>query len=170
MLLSKKEILEKIKEGILVLNMIDPAVQVQQAGVDLTIGKIFSLKGIGSLDFTNKKRKIPEYEAVEPASEKWALEPGTYHAAMNETIRLPDNIAGLMVPRSSALACGIEVHSALWDPGYHGRSFIHFSLRRKIELHINARICQMIFFRLESTEEYSGIYKGEDILQRGKRG
>ncbi|MBI5347479.1 MAG: deoxyuridine 5'-triphosphate nucleotidohydrolase [Candidatus Aenigmarchaeota archaeon] len=170
MLLSKKEILEKIKEGMLVLNMIDPAVQIQQAGVDLTVGRIYTLKGEGALDFDNSKRKIPEYEVIEPANEKWVLEPGTYHAAMNETIKLPDNIAGLLLPRSSALTCGLEVHSALWDPGYEGRSFMHFSLKKKIELHKNARICQMIFFLLENTEEYRGSYTGEDIFKNMKRG
>ncbi len=170
MLLSKKEILEKIREGMLVLNMIDPAVQVQQAGVDLTVGRIYALKGEGALDFDNSKRKIPAYAEIKPEGDIWALELGMYHAAMNEKIVLPNNVAGLLLPRSSALTCGLEVHSALWDPGYVGRSFIHFSLKKKITLHKNARIAQMIFFQLENTDKYAGKYQGEDIFKNIRRG
>ena len=170
MLLSAKEIHDMIAAGTLVKNCIDAQKQVQQCGVDLTVGAIYTLHGEGVLDFSNEKRKLPEYKEIKPQKNAWRLKPGTYHAAMNEHIELPNNIAGLLLPRSSALTCGLEVHSALWDPGYAGRSFMHFSLTRSITLHKNARIAQMIFFRLLETLAYSGTFKGEDILKTRKRG
>ncbi|MBI2076102.1 MAG: deoxyuridine 5'-triphosphate nucleotidohydrolase [Candidatus Aenigmarchaeota archaeon] len=170
MLLSRSEIDGLIGKGFLVSGFIDKKVQLQQCGIDLTVGKIFSLRGIGALDFTNEKRKLPEYEEIKPEKGAWALGKGTYHAAMNEKIRLPDNIAGLLLPRSSALSCGIEVHTAVWDPGYKGRSFMHLSVSRPVELHKNARIAQMIFFALSGKAEYKGSYKGEDILNKFRRG
>lgn len=170
MLLSRKEILGYIDSGKLVRDMIDKKIQLQQCGVDLTAGRVFSLSGKGVLDFTNGKRKICNYKEVMPEKGAWTLQKGVYHIAMNETIALPNNVAGLVLPRSSALACGFEVHSAVWDPGYKGRSFIHCSVQRSIELHKNARIAQIIFFRMEETDSYSGKYKGEDILKFTRRG
>ncbi len=170
MLLSRFEIEKLISRSLLVENLIDKKVQLQQCGVDLTVGKIFSLKGRGSLDFTNEKRRLPDYAEIKPKRGAWLLKKGTYHAAMNEKIILPNNIAGLLLPRSSALSCGIEVHTAVWDPGYVGRSFMHLSVSRTVELHKNARVAQMIFFDVSGNAEYNGTYKGEDLLKKSRRG
>jgi dUTP pyrophosphatase len=66
---------------------------------------------------------------------------------------------------------GIVEHTALWDPGYEGRSFLHVEVSRTVRIYKNARLAQMIFIRLagEATP-YSGVYKGEDILKFAKRG
>ena len=171
MLLGRSEILSWMAKGLLVQDTIDQEKQVQSCGVDLTVGKVFTLEGKGVLDFTNEKRKLPEYRELAGDNGVWHLSPGTYHFAMNEKIVLPNNIAGLLLPRSSALTCGLEVHTAVWDPGYEGRSFIHVSLVRDVEIHKNAKVAQMIFFDLgKETAAYSGIYKNEDIIKFAKRG
>src|SRR3989338_3854118 len=143
MLLGKDEIIRMISEGKLAKNLIDPAVQIQAAGIDLTVGKIFSLKGVGCIDFTNEKRRLPEYEEI-ICTEKWILSLGTYNIAINETIMLPKNIAALVFPRSSSAVCGLEVRTAVWDPGYEGRGFLHVNVSRQIEVYKNARIAQMV--------------------------
>jgi dUTP pyrophosphatase len=170
-MLTEHELKNYIKKGLLVKNLIDQEKQVQQCGVDLSVGKMFTLEGKGVIDFSNEKRKLPEYAEIYPKDGVWHLEPGLYHASMNETIVLPKDVAGLLLPRSSALTCGIEVHTAVWDPGYEGRSFIHVSLSKEIEMHKNARIAQMIFFKLEKeTKGYKGVYNKEDVLKFAKRG
>lgn len=170
MLLTDKEIKEYIERGLLVKDMIDPDVQVQQCGVDLTVANVFTLEGEGALDFTNEKRKIPQYKPVAISGDHWILDKGTYHIAFNEKIVLPKNIAGLLLPRSSALVCGVVQHSALWDPGYEGRSFFHAEVSMPVKIFKNARIGQMIFMKLGGeTAGYEGAYKGEDVL-KGKRG
>lgn len=171
MLLSDAEIKDHISRGLLVKDMIDPSVQIQQCGVDLTVAKVFALEGEGALDFSNEKRKLPEYVEVHAEGDFWQLSPGTYHIAFNETIVLPKNIAGLLLPRSSALVCGIVQHSALWDPGYEGRSFFHVEVSKQVRIYKNARLGQMIFFRLEGEAAgYSGVYNKEDLLKHSKRG
>ena len=171
MLLTDKEIRANIAKGMLVQDMIDPKVQIQQCGVDLTVSKVFTLGGEGVLDFTNEKRKIPEYKEVKPAGDHWMLKPGVYHIAFNERIVLPNNIAGLLMPRSSALVCGIVQHTALWDPGYEGSSFFHAEVSRPVKLYKNARIGQMIFIKLTGeASSYKGIYKGEDLKKFARRG
>ncbi|KHO47647.1 MAG: hypothetical protein QT00_C0002G0306 [archaeon GW2011_AR5] len=169
MLLTDREIRELVARGLLVRDMIDPAVQIQQCGVDLTVAKVFTLEGEGALDFTNENRKLPEYAEVKSDGDFWNLNPGTYHIAFNETIVLPKNLAGLMLPRSSALACGIVEHSALWDPGYEGRSFFHVEVSKPVKIFRNARIAQMIFFKTGETEGYKGVYNKEDLLKFGRR-
>ncbi len=171
MLLSKHEILELVDKGLLVRGMLDPDVQVQPSGVDLTVAKFFRLEGTGSLDFSNEKRTLPEYVEILPNNGVWMLEKGTYNATMNEYIKLPRDVAALVLPRSSALVCGVEAHSALWDPGYEGRGFLHFTITRRVRIYKDARLVQMVFFRLSrKSEGYTGIFKGEDLLKNKKRG
>ena len=147
-------------------DMIDPEIQIQQSGVDLSAAKVFKLEGEGVLDFTNEKRSLPKYVEI-PWNDTIRLEPGTYHIAMNEKIILPTGIAGLLVPRSSALICGIVQHSALWDPGYEGRGFFHVEVSKPVTLHKNARFAQMLFYRVgKGADAYKGDYQGEDILNK----
>ncbi|HIG97532.1 MAG TPA: deoxyuridine 5'-triphosphate nucleotidohydrolase [Candidatus Aenigmarchaeota archaeon] len=171
MLLTDKEIRDYVNRGLLVKDMIDAQVQIQQAGVDLTVANVFTLEGDGVLDFSNEKRKIPKYVEVTAEGDLWNLKPGTYHIAFNEKIVLPKNIAGLLLPRSSALVCGIVQHTALWDPGYEGRSFFHAEVSRHVKIYKNARLGQMIFIKLDGEASgYHGIYKGEDLKKFAKRG
>src|SRR3989338_5967605 len=159
MILSDTEIKQLVAKGLLVKDMVDPCVQIQQCCVDLTVAKIFTMKGEGILDFSNEKRKLPEYVEVSAEGDRWMLKPGVYHIAFNETIVLPKDIAGLVLPRSSALVCGIVEHSALWDPGYTGRSFLHVEVSRPVTIFRNARVAQMIFFKLGSESAgYQGVY------------
>lgn len=171
MLLTDKEIKSHIAKGLLVQDMVDPKVQIQQCGVDLTVSKVFTLEGEGVLDFTNEKRKLPEYKEIKSTGEFWLLKPGTYNIAFNEKIILPRNIAGMLLPRSSALVCGVVQHTALWDPGYEGRSFFHIEISRPVKLYKNARLAQMIFLRLSGeASTYKGTYQGEDLKKFARRG
>ncbi|HLC68025.1 MAG TPA: deoxyuridine 5'-triphosphate nucleotidohydrolase [archaeon] len=171
MLLTDKEIRSYVAKGLLVSGMIDEKVQIQQCGVDLTVAKVFLLEGEGVLDFSNEKRKLPSYAELQPQGDHWMLDKGVYHIAFNEKITLPKNIAGMLLPRSSALVCGIVQHTALWDPGYEGRSFFHAEASRPVKIFKNARLGQMIFIKLEGdTSGYAGVYKGEDLLKFSKRG
>ena len=171
MLLTDREIKSYISRGLLVQNMVDPKVQIQQCGVDLTMSKIFTLEGDGVLDFTNEKRKLPKYREINPTGDFWILKPGVYHIAFNEKIVLPKNMAGLLLPRSSALVCGVVQHSALWEPGYEGSSFFHVEISRAVKLYKNARIGQMVFMKLSGeTSSYIGAYQGEDLKKFARRG
>ena len=175
MLLTDKEIRALVENGMLVQDMIDSNVQIQQCGVDLTVARVFTLEGEGVLDFSNKKRRLPNYREVPHGNDGeedfWLLHTGVYHIAFNEKIVLPKDVAGFIFPRSSALVCGIVEHTAVWDPGYEGRAFFHAEVSRPVKLYKNARLGQMVFLRLSGeASAYSGIYKGEDILKFARRG
>jgi dUTP pyrophosphatase len=170
MILGRKEIMARMANGELVSKLISEK-QVQQAGIDLTVGKVYLLTGEGALDFDNSKRKICEYSELPLRGNYWTLEPGVYHCAMNEWINIPLDVCGLLLPRSSALAIGITIHSALWDPGYNGRSFMHTVVTNRAKIYENARLAQMVFIPIRGeASSYSGTYLGEDVLNLGRRG
>ena len=170
MIIGRKEIIARIAEGELVSDLVSEK-QVQQAGVDLTVGKVYLLTGEGALDFDNSRRVICDYSELGLEGDHWVLEPGVYHCAMNERIVIPLDLCGLLLPRSSALAIGITIHSALWDPGYEGRSFMHTVVTRRARIYKNARLAQMVFLPVRGeASSYSGKYLGEDVLNLGRRG
>ena len=169
-MLSSKDIKKYIERGYLVRDFIDLETQLQPSGFDLTLSKIFIPGNGGSIDFSNEKRKLPELTEI--ALDNYVdLKPGIYNIVFNEYINLPKEVAAILLPRSSALSCGIEVHTALWDPGYHGRGLVYISIGRNVRLYKNARIAQMVFFYVDNPgNEYSGIYKGEDLLKFSSSG
>ena len=170
MVLGRDEIIRRIQLGELVSGLRSKA-QIQQAGVDLTVGKVYELGGEGALDFDNSKRVLCEYVEMPLENGAWTLEPGVYHCAMNEWINIPLDLCGLLLPRSSALASGVTIHTALWDPGYRGRSFMHTVAQKRVVIYEGARLAQMVFLPVMGrAEAYRGSYLDEDVLTRGMRG
>jgi dUTP pyrophosphatase len=159
--LTAKQILE---EGI-ITNMIDEKIQKQQVGIDCSVKEVHifcqdDCIGTSVLDFDNSQRKIIKPLKLE--MENIELRPGqTYLLILNEQFKIPMNVAGMIIPRSSLHSMGITVDSAIFDPGYSGgaRLFCHCSV--PVILKPNARIGQFICWRLEqnSDNEYNGIWK-----------
>lgn len=148
---------------------IDPSVQMQQAGFDLTMQNVEALKGNSMLDFDNSERQLPETTEVEWMDDNAILDPGAFLVTYNEEITVPGEAAGLVLPRSSLMRCGASLHTALWDPGYRGRGqgllVVYPRLFGSFMLKRNARIGQFVLIRLESraTSTYSGVYQGENL-------
>ncbi len=140
--------------------------QFQPAGMDLTLKKVFALKGMGRIDFDNSERKISEAEELRFDETGWIkLRMGAYKVSFNEYIKIPQDMAALVFPRSSLLRCGAALHTAVWDPGYEGRGemLLVAHNRKGIMLKKNAKIGQMIFIKLveKTGHKYEGVYKGE---------
>lgn len=171
--LTKKELLAYLNptQGRpLVENMIDPAVQVQPAGIDLSLQKIFAFASTAQIAFTQAETSLPDYEEVEfEPSGSIRLSPGPYKLLVNEIVNVPSNLVGLAQPRSTMLRCGATINTALWDPGYSGRSELLLVVhnRHGLVLARNARVAQLCFYELGSSlaegEGYQGRYQGENI-------
>lgn len=163
-MISSKILHEYINRG-MIRDYIDLYTQLQPAGFDITIGKIMSFKGIGTIDFSNERRELPSFEEVK-FDDYIILNPGPYIVIPNEYVSIPKELAAILLPRSSLLSCGVEVHTALWDPGYHGRGRVYINVVRKVKIYKNARFAQLVFFRVADPEkEYDGDYIGEDLLE-----
>jgi dUTP pyrophosphatase len=140
--------------------------QLQPAGFDLTVATVCQFVGQGSMDLTNERRTLPQTaELPWVGSEPLLLKPGAYLITYSEEISVPLDCAGLVVPRSSLLRCGATIHSALWEPGYHGRGQGLLVVFHQLVLHPAARIAQYIQLSLEQAAAtgYGGTYQGENL-------
>ena len=152
----------------LVESMIDPKMQTQMCGIELTLLSIEVFQSSGSLAFENIERKLPETAKIGFDETGWAtLEAGAYLVTFNEIVNIPRDVAALARARSSLLRCGATLETALWDPGYRGRSQSLLVVHNPhgLRLKKNARLMQLVFLRLEKDAEkvYDGKYQGENI-------
>ncbi len=140
--------------------------QFQPCGIDITMKEVYSFREAGLIDFDNKERRISAVEPVPFESDRVSLKPGAYKVIFNEYVRIPNDVAGLCLPRSSLLRCGITLECAVWDPGYEGRSEALLIVRNEhgAVLKKGAKIGQMVFIRLAEGAKslYEGKYKGEN--------
>jgi dUTP pyrophosphatase len=153
--------------------MINPEEQTQMCGVELTLQKVERFLSAGALAFDNKERKLPKTEEINFDSSDWVdLVPGAYIVIFNEIANIPKDMAALARPRSSLLRMGASLETALWDPGYRGRSQSLLVVYNPAGLRLkkNARLMQLVFVRLEKEAEktYSGIYQEENISSKEK--
>ena len=138
--------------------------QVQPAGVDLTAREVFLIDSPGELDFSNRNRRIPEGKQLE-FDTKIHLKQGCYRINYGEVVSIPEDTAGIVLPRSSLMRMGATVISALWDPGYHGRGqglLVVFNPHGMV-LHKGARVAQLFLIRGSSSGKYSGKFLGENL-------
>ena len=78
---------------------------------------------------------------------------------------IPNNAAGIVLPRSSLLRMGANIYTALWDPGYKGKgvSLLKVFNPQGIVIERYARIAQLILIPAKSSGEYSGKYQYEGL-------
>lgn len=173
-MLSKNEIKELIKsekvKPPLIEDMIDPEIQMQPNGVDLTVKKIEKFTGPGKTDFDNTERKISKTKELEFGEDEWIfLESGEYKITFNEIVNLPIDLIAIAAPRSTLLRCGVTIETAFWDAGYRGRGQSLLVVLNKDGFFIkkNARVLQLAFIRLSEknsiVEGYKGKYQLENI-------
>lgn len=138
--------------------------QIQPAGIDLTVDKIFAIDEAGEIDYSNENRKVPEGTELK-FQDKVHLKQGTYRIIYNEVVAMPENAIGVGLPRSSLMRMGGTVVCGLWDPGYKGRSqglLVVFN-PKGITVHKNARLVQLFMIRGETAGKYAGTYQGENL-------
>ena len=167
MILSSEEIKERILKEKLIENFIDLEIQLQPASFDLTLDEIYLLTSSASMDFSNKERKLPNYKKIEFKNDWIELSEGIYLVTFNEIVNIPNDLLAFLRPRSSLVRSGATIFSSLWDPGYSGKSNCLLVVLNEngVRLRKNARIAQMVFFKLSSpaSKTYSGIYQREGI-------
>lgn len=142
--------------------------QIQPNGFDLTLKEISRFTGPGRVAVSNNDRVLPELEPLPFGHDgDIHLEPGPYHILYNEVVHLPLNIMALGRPRSSLARCGVSIHTAVWDAGYHGRSTSLLVVANPAGFRVSrdARVAQLVFFTLRQAalEGYQGVYQGENL-------
>ncbi|MHA1846137.1 MAG: deoxyuridine 5'-triphosphate nucleotidohydrolase [Promethearchaeota archaeon] len=166
-MLSSSKVIQNIED------VIDKEKQKSINGVDITVHKIFTFETKLIIDFDNSRRRNPQLKEVpfsfededDPMNSYWELEKGAYMVSYGQKITIPLNCVGLILPRSTLMAGGVLLTSALWDGGYsgYGRGQLIVNNPHGVKLFNNARIGQIIFLEAENFQDkgYSGIYQNE---------
>ncbi len=164
MLLSK----DTIKSNKLISNYINYDVQMQQAGFDLTVEKIYEWESIGSVDFDNVDRILPKISEIKVSKDWYILKQGSYMVEFKEKLNIPYNIAGYIVSRTSLNRCGAVIIAGLIDPGYQGyiTTILEVLNKNGIRIKKRARIAQSVYFNTDSKDKnntYKGFYRKKSI-------
>jgi len=164
-MLNDKILRKLITEYSLVTEYLDLDKQLQPSGFDLSLESVEAYLGGGAVDFSNRERVIADTRTIEPDSDGWInLEKGVYKVVYNEVVKMPMNVAAIARTRSTLLRNGAEVGTAVWDPGYEGRSSSMLTVHNPhgLRLKKDARVAQLIFFETGDVEKgYSGVYQKE---------
>jgi dUTP pyrophosphatase len=142
--------------------------QLQPNGFDLTVQEVARFAASGQLGASDADRVVSSLAPLDFDADGWlSLEPGPYLITFNEVVNLPPDLMALGRPRSSLLRSGVALHTAVWDAGYRGRSQSLLTVQHPggFRLQRNARLAQLVFFRLATPPEqgYRGSYQGEGL-------
>ena len=142
--------------------------QLQPNGFDLTVREVARFAASGQLGASDADRVVSSLAPLDFDADGWlSLEPGPHLITFNEVVNLPPDLMALGRSRSSLLRSGVALHTAVWDAGYRGRSQSLLTVQHPggFRLQRNARLAQLVFFRLATPPEqgYRGRYQGEGL-------
>lgn len=146
--------------------------QYQPAGIDLKLGNVKILNNTKDVyGIVGGEKQLPEQKEIEENAVKvgatklevgFMLEPHhSYIATVKSKIKIPLNIVQLYLPRSSLLRAGVDVRTAVGDPGFNGYlSFLMINHNDKpFFIKKGERFVQMVCMRLDGdTNGYDGDY------------
>jgi dUTP pyrophosphatase len=168
-MLNSSEIRKLIEERQLITDYIDLERQLQPSGFDLSLSEVLAYQGGGTVDFSNAERTIAETTPLEPDEDGWyILQQGCYMIVYNEVVRIPLDVVAFARSRSTLLRNGAAVETAVWDPGYQGRSSSLLVIHNPsgVRLKRDARVVQLIFFDIDDVVKgYEGIFQRERLRE-----
>ena len=146
--------------------------QYQPAGIDLKLGKINVFDNTDDVyAIVDNRKQLPKQvelpeSAVKVGTTKlevgYTLEPHKpYIAVVDKKIKIDKDYAQIYLPRSSLLRAGVDVRTALGDPGFHGHLSFLVINHNEVPFFIKKgeRFAQMINIKVdEATSEYDGDY------------
>ncbi len=137
----------------------DSGEQKQPAGFDVTVSNIHSFPHtrffLGMEKGENSAlSQVPVTDGI-----YFDLEPGAYFVELNEITTIPPDAIGILLPRSTLLRNGLDVRTALFDPGYSGQPKVMLVCHRPARIQRFSRIGQLVI--LKSDKEFSGKYSGQ---------
>ena len=153
---------EEISNLVRRVEQADSGEQRQPAGFDVTLGKVYAYsKSIYTLSI--EKTENSELTEVSPKEGYFDLGAGVYLIELNEITTIPNDSIAILLPRSTLLRNGLDVRSALFDPGYSGQPKVMLVCHRPARVQKFSRVGQLVLFRSdgEFAKQYSGQYQGE---------
>lgn len=175
--LTKKEILEKIKEGQIAFDPPLDRFQLQAHSIDLRIGFTFMIPKTWVLRPEGRKALKVDYGENKQYYDVVELEPGQYFEilpgefigiASLERVTLPKGLMGVLYPRSSINRRGLSVDlSGVVDAGFSGNLLVpvrNSTLSQVIQIYPGERFCQIVFEELKGPVRRTSRYQNKDVI------
>lgn len=167
MLLNPKKIYfeEKLLKGVEGQSAFDSDKQIQQAGIDIRIAKVFTIHTPAiEISETTKPDFKSVYREIVPDGQGWFhLFPGTaYSIDSMEEVVLPQNRAAIVLHRSSFNRSGIFITGSVYDPGFQGNVGATMYVFNRARVQIGTRIAQIVFMDADGASEYNGSYQNQE--------
>lgn len=165
MIINPKEILDReiviAAEG---CPDIDVDEQLQQAGIDVRINRIFTAHT--SIIKIGKKLK-PDFNSI--YSEAMAdcvgfirLQKGfAYSVDSMEDCKIPEDMAALVLHRSTFNRSGVFITGSVYDPGFEGNIAATMYVHNTIEVEVGTRFAQIVFVKASAASLYKGTYQNQ---------
>jgi len=137
--------------------------QKQPAGYDVTVSNIQSFPETRFILGITKGENSALNQVPIVDGNYFDLDKGAYFVDLNEITTIPHDAIGILLPRSTLLRNGLDVRTALFDPGYSGQPKVMLVCHRPARVQKFARIGQLIILKSDSefSQKYSGRYQGE---------
>ena len=147
---------------------IDNDEQIQPNAVEFTLDVVHSINKDAIFKITSKRKEHRGTELLMPhyneTGDYWVLDPSSVYDGMSSTfIKVPDNIAVLLIIRSTFSRNGIFLTSGLYDSGFSGN--VGFGIHNKLgpaHIEVGIRFGQAIFMTADSVGKYAGGYNHKD--------
>jgi len=145
-----------------------------QVGWDLTLADVKQI-GAGHHKLTQSGSEIDQNAYVpvplminpHKESEKlWILAPGVYSLTFHQGCSLPNHIKAEIVHRSSLLRMGVEIKSAVYDPGFKvERMGAVMIVHNMVSIEYGARVAQILMATTEEAVKYNGQWQGQKDIK-----
>ena len=185
-IITKRQILEKIKKEEIGFQPPLDKFQLQDHSVDLRLGFTFMIpkvwhlttKGRESLDVTHfNKISANQFEIIElEQGQFFDLLPGEYILVSTlETLKIPNNLMAVLYPRASTNKKGLSLDlTGIIDSGYEGQLVLPIRNNTKsqtIRLYPGERLCQIVFEELSEpiTQVKKSKYHKTDMIDGFKK-
>lgn len=166
MILTKEEILKRIKEGIIKFEPYDPSA-VGPASIDLSLGdKIRVFNSDSSPIDIEEDVDIQKITKEVDISKGYLLKPKELVLGITkEKVTLPENLCGWLQSRSRYARIGLMSHitAPFICPGVSNHQVLEIfnSGHHEVKIKSGAKICQLIFEMCEGKAKYEGRYKDQ---------
>jgi deoxycytidine triphosphate deaminase len=167
-----------VKEKKLVENLCERELNNPEgAGFDLRLGEIYSITGSGFLGV--EERETPEIKLIAKKEDEkdekdnyFIFEPGKYYLIKTiEKVNLPNDVSGIIFPRTTLFRSGLGLFNGIVQPGYSGE--LTFGIcnlgKSDIKISFGARIVHITFHEvLGDGNQYRGQWQGGRVATDGK--
>ncbi len=184
MVLSRRDIIARIKKGDLEFAPVVPPNAIKQCSIDLRLGHTFTVfkqkekKYIAALSIQNAKDIFDASDLWEQKEQDhWTLHPKEFVLTQTlEAVHLPNDLMGLVEGRSSWARLGVSVHvtAPKIDPGFNSPITLELTNHSNMALELKAGLdqpCQLILVKLSTPlepEEMYGSLPGDSFAAQSK--